>query len=286
MTASSSGWPPSLSRRRFVGLGAITLAAAACGDGGDSAGGLQAGTNLVQRFPSTVLTPGRVRVPVSLAAYDGELFTEGPASLTAEFVTEAGGVVATATASRRSVGAGTPLFWAFTPTIEAAGIYEIRIGGVTASIQLLEPTQVAVPSPGSPLPGFDTPTVADPRGVDPICSRLEGPCPFHDLTLNEALAAQQPLIYVVGTPAHCSTGTCAPGLEFIINAAAGATGLQVVHADVYTDDTATTITDAVNALSLTYEPVVFGVAADGTVVQRLDAIWDEAEIRDLIAAIS
>jgi hypothetical protein len=288
---------PSISRRHFIGLGAAALSVSACassGDGGDadvSGGGgqpvsqLPAGTNIVQRFPSTVLTTGPVRVPVSLADPDGTLATTGPDPLTAEFVHESGRVVAVATAQQRSVGEGTPLYWAFTPTLDDVGIYDIRMGELTAAIQLFEPGSVVVPSPGGSLPGFDTPTVADPRGVDPICSRLDGPCPFHDLTLTDALARKQPLIYVIGTPAHCSTGTCAPGLEFIIAEAAEAPDVVVVHADVYTDDTATVITDAVNALSLTYEPVVFGVAADGTVVQRLDAIWDSGEIRDMIAAI-
>ena len=59
-----------------------------------------------------------------------------------------------------------------------------------AAFQLLDPAEVAIPSAGGQLRPFDTPTVDDPRGVDPICSRLEGVCPLHEVTLTQALAAE------------------------------------------------------------------------------------------------
>ena len=52
--------------------------------------------------------------------------------------------------------------------------------------------------------------------MDPICTLEPEHCPFHDVTLTEALAAGKPVAYYVGTPAFCDTGSCAPGLESII----------------------------------------------------------------------
>jgi hypothetical protein len=47
---------------------------------------------------------------------------------------------------------------------------------------------------------------------------------------------------MIGTPAHCQTGTCAPALEFLVKSHERL-GDQVVmvHADVYADDAATTV---------------------------------------------
>ena len=42
---------------------------------------------------------------------------------------------------------------------------------------------------------------------------------------------------------------------------------------------------AVQALGMTFEPALFLVAADGTVAERLDAVFDEAEIDERLAAL-
>ncbi len=52
-----------------------------------------------------------------------------------------------------------------------------------------------------------------------------------------------------------------------------------VHAEVYTDLTATETTPAVDDLQLFYEPVLFVTDANGTIVERLDALFDVTELR-------
>ena len=59
-----------------------------------------------------------------------------------------------------------------------------------------------------------------------------------------------------------------------------------VHAEVYTDDTATIPAPAVEAASLTFEPALFVIAPDGTVIERLDAIWDQTELVEVLARAS
>ena len=49
-----------------------------------------------------------------------------------------------------------------------------------ATFDVAEPGSVTVPSPGDPLPPFDTPTTDDAGGVDPICTLEPEHCPFHD----------------------------------------------------------------------------------------------------------
>ena len=59
----------------------------------------------------------------------------------------------------------------------------------------------------------------------------------------------------------------------------------MVHADVYADNAGTKLAPAVDALGIDYEPVVYFCAADGTIVDRLDAIWDQAEIDQRVDAL-
>ncbi len=170
--------------------------------------------------------------------------------------------------------------------METPGFYYLVVEGGPeggAAFQVMEPGTVAVPGPGDPMPPFDTPTFDDNRGVDPICTREPEPCPFHDVTLTEALAAGKPVAYLVGTPAFCQTGTCAPALESMISVQDrfGDT-FTWVHAEVFTDNTATTPTDAIDAANLTFEPALFVIGADGDVIERIDAVWDTGELVEVL----
>ncbi|HRE01614.1 MAG TPA: hypothetical protein PLV68_09960, partial [Ilumatobacteraceae bacterium] len=125
-----------------------------------------------------------------------------------------------------------------------------------------------------------------PRGVTPICTRSPEPCPFHDQTVTEALALGKPVAYMIGTPAHCQFGTCAPGMEFLIAASQRlGDSLAVVHAEVYTDDSATVAAPAMNEYSLVFEPVIYLADATGTIVTRLDGIWNQGELDEALDAL-
>lgn len=252
----------------------------------DASGGIAFGTYvLAQRFPPDVQGPGMLRLPISLAGVDGGLISDGPDNLSAE-VTDVDGAPlgVSISAARRDLESGP--YYSFRVPIEAPGFYFLVVQGGPeegAAFQVMEPGSVVVPGPGEPMPPFDTPTVDDGRGVDPICTREPEPCPFHDVTLADALLAGKPVAYLVGTPAFCQTGTCAPALESMISVQDrfGDT-FTWVHAEVFTDNTATTPTDAVDAASLTYEPALFVIATDGTVIERLDAVWDQTELVEVL----
>ena len=49
---------------------------------------------------------------------------------------------------------------------------------------------------------------------------------------------------------------------------------------------ATTPAPAVDAAGLTYEPALFITDATGTVVERLDAVWNETELAEVLDAVS
>lgn len=147
-----------------------------------------------------------------------------------------------------------------------------------------------MPGLGTKLNPFDTPTVDDHRGVEPLCTRTPEPCPFHTTTLTatmtDAASDGSPFVYFVGTPAHCQVGTCAPGLDFIINAwNAMETKIPIVHAEVYADDLASRLAPAVEALKVDYEPIVYLCDSSGTIVDRIDTIWDQSELDEAFAAL-
>ena len=293
-----------LSRRGFLVGIAATGVLAACGSDtassspqGSSADGAtpevsdptEPGTyTIAQRFPPNVQEAGPVRLPISLASSTGGLIQDGPATLGAQVTDIDGAPVGDRlTARRRDVSPGP--YYDFRTEMAEPGVYYLVVDGGPsqgAAFQIMEPGTVTVAGRGQPMPPFDTPTFDDPRGVDPVCTREE-PCPFHEITLSDALASGKGVVYLVGTPAFCQTGSCAPALESMIDLSPDFADQYVfVHAEVYTDNSATTPAAAVDAAGLTYEPALFITDANGTVVERLDAVWNEEELREVLDDLS
>jgi hypothetical protein len=296
-----------ISRRTFItgSLGvvgatsAVGLSSLLAGCSGDSTattsesvaalGDLQ----LVQRFPQ-VLVPGNVRLPISLANTQGLLTTESgvdlPSTLTAKLINaDTQEVVAESlSADRHDTGLTIP-YWPFRVDIDKPGIYTLIVDGGPeegAAIQVLNATEVLIPLVGSQLPGFDTPTFDDHRGVEPVCTRTPEPCLFHNITLNEALALKKPIAYLVGTPAHCSTGTCSPALEALITVKNSiGDAMTFLHTEIYTDDKATTVAPSVIALKMEYEPAIYITDASGIIIERFDAVFDAIEINAAVTTL-
>jgi len=292
---------PAYSRRRFLALSAslgIGGLLAACGGSSSptSSGtveGISGTLQLVKRFPNTGLVAGLIRLPISLADSTGILSTGGkatlPQTLTAKITdTSSGEVVIASVAAEKHDKNMSTAYWPFIFDIPKTGIYTLALDiapNSEMSFQVEERTNVMWPLVGDPLPPYDTPTTDNARGVDPICTRPQGTCPFHTVTLTEALKSGKPVVYFIGTPAYCQTGTCAPGLDALIQVSQTVGDAAFfVHADVYTDKTATITAPAIQAYNLTYEPVLYVTDAKGVLVNRLDAVFDVTEMRSALAA--
>jgi hypothetical protein len=281
-----------LGRRDLLGLGAGAAAAAllaACGggdDGGDADEAIPQGVYLIaRRWPNTSLTPGRVRLPFSLVdPSSSSIIDGGPSMLTGKILDDMGGEVTTFEVPRRGVGQGVP-YWTVEAQLDVAGLYSLQLDSAPlqpAAFEILTADRVAMPTIGSTLAPFDTPTFDDARGVEPVCTRIDGPCPFHEMTVAEALASGTPTVFLVGTPAHCATGTCAPGLDFLIEVSREITAPNYVHAEVFADAEGTVLAPVIEAYSLDYEPVIFVADATGTIVERIDIVWDLADLTELL----
>jgi hypothetical protein len=283
----------SMTRRHLIAGAGALFVVAACGD--DSSSGSSGttepdpgttGFTIAQRYPSDTFVPGKIRLPISLASQDSLLSTGVPDVVTGRVLDANDQQILTVSAPIHATDLVIP-YWAINVEIAEPGIYTLRLDGddgLGAAFKVTDSSQVTVPYIGSLLPPFETPTVADHRGVEPYCTLSPAPCPLHTMTLTEALASGKPVAYMVGTPAHCQTGTCAPALEFLVKAHERlGDAIAMVHADVYADDAATTIAPAVEALGLQYEPVLYLVKAS-IVNDRIDVVWDQAELDERLDA--
>ena len=292
-------------RRVFLGV-SIGAVLAACGsddqtsqDTPDTAAGTDVGTAdgsdsgdefaLVRYFSDPSITAGTDRrLALGLADLDGTLRAEGPDQLTGRLVDADGTVVGTLEGQRRDEQVALA-YYEFRFDVPDTGIHtlEIELDGARAeaSFTVAEPGSLPFAEPGEPMEPFETPTVDDAGGVDPICTR-EPACPFHDVTLGDALASDSPVVYLIGTPAFCQTATCGPILDLLIDVADDHGDITFVHAEVYADTTATTLAPAVEASQLAFEPAIFLIDAAGTVAERLDVVVDRNELDQRIGRIA
>ncbi|MDP4692690.1 MAG: hypothetical protein NWP73_06620 [Ilumatobacteraceae bacterium] len=286
------------SRRQFLirGAGAglsVALAPsllAACGGSGGNTLDLNI-VSLVQRFPKEVLTPGRIRLPMSLGNAEGIVTTQSgvkiPESL--RFVVsdlDGNALFEDDFVVQAHITDVPQPYWPLVVDLKEPGTYIISLLGFDAAgaaFQVKDASEVAIPTVGSPLPPIDTPTTQNARGITPICTRKPEPCPLHDVNLRDALTMGKPVVYLLGTPAYCQTGTCTPALDALLSAHKSFGDQAIfIHAEVYTDKTATVSAPAVTGHKMTFEPALFITDATGKLVERLDAIFDSSEVLDAL----
>ena len=309
-----------LPRRSFLagGLAAGSVVLAACGsdDGGpdtastDGAGGTTAAPTttggtaestlafLIPTFPdgfrqqATLVAGPEQRLAFVVADGIDNLRETAPATLDLR-ITQAGTPVFEATIDRRVDGIITPYYPA-TLTFDSATRYRAELPQFpdVAPVEFLvaDPADVAIPQVGDPLPAVPTPTVDDPKGVTPICTRAIE-CPFHGIDLVDAAANDKPTVLLIATPGFCQTDICGPVVDLLIDEAGDRSDLNVIHAEVYVDpsDFASggfpDLTPAVEAAALPFEPALFVADAGNTVVARLDTTFDRSELADALALL-
>lgn len=277
--------------------GAVLLAAC----GGDSVDTSDAtsptvppsgGLSLAQFFGGPMFVAGQeARLPFGVADQDGLLpVADTPAELNVELLGPDGEAAGAAVSVARHADGLPRAYFPLRVTLEEAGIYTARteIDGFATemSFQILAAEDVTVIQPGAAMPAIDTPTVDDPRGVDPICTN-DPVCPLHDVTVTAALDEGRPIALLVATPAFCQIAICGPVLDVLLDAQADFPDLRFLHAEVYADPAKDLSTSAsvVDALGLHFEPCLVLVDAEGTVVDRVDTIYDRVELQERLALL-
>lgn len=285
-------------RRRLLLAGAGGLALAACGGGGGSTAVSSSTTSTTAAARALSLIrvfspeqPAGVPLRLPLAFADAERVPTGnvPPRIEVTAVSPSGISLDAVVVDRHGEGIPSPYF-PYEQTLDEPGTWElvIEVGPARTSTQItVRPPQElpVVPGPGDSLPSIPTPTTADALGIDPICTDTP-PCPLHEVSLDEALTRDLPVVLLVSTPAFCQTAICGPVLDLLVERQAPlADRATLIHAEVYTDDTAKETSPTVNALGLRYEPSLFVADADGTVRSRLDYTFDATELDASLAHI-
>jgi hypothetical protein len=294
--------PAAISRRGFLAGVAAAGLLAACGDDADSGPAAGGGATdeivgglSVLRFYGPYFPAGQAaRVPFGLSDDEGILPADlSPDELGVTVRGPDGDDVATGLTAPLYVGGLPRPYYAFEFEPETAGFYDIVLdagehGEVITQVQIVEADDevaAGMVGPGDRMPDLQTPTVADARGVTPICTR-EPDCDLHDRSVADVVAAGEPMALLVGTPAFCQTAICGPALDVLLGVLSEAPGVAAVHAEVFTDPannpvppTPDDYAPVIGDLGLAFEPVLYTVGADGVVRQRLDYIFGEDEIR-------
>ena len=297
-----------LSRRGFlIGAGAAGVLAACgadddtsavasdtTGDDGSLPEGIVGGLSAIRFFGPYFAAGSSARVPFGLSDDEGLLSERlAPKEVTVSIVGPDGKVAADGLTSPLYSGGLPRPYYAIEFTPEVAGFYDIKIdtgpgGEVITQVQIVEaddPAVAAMVGPGDPMPGLATPTVENPRGVTPICTRQPN-CDLHSRTVADVLDAGEPLALLVATPAFCQTAICGPVLDVLLSVLPSVSGVAAVHAEVYQDPANNQsppvpddFTDTVRELGLAFEPVLYTVGADGVVKERLDYVFGQQEVK-------
>ena len=146
---------------------------------------------------------------------------------------------------------------------------------------MVDPATLDLIQVGDPLPAVETPTEAEHQGVEPICTQPAGMCPFHQVTVTEALGRPGPTALLVSTPRFCQQDVCGPTIDLLAAALKGRPeNWDAIHAEVYVapDDADFSTTPVVAALGLTFEPTLVVADADGTITAAIHFTMDTDEV--------
>ncbi|MBM2811814.1 MAG: hypothetical protein HW416_2573 [Chloroflexi bacterium] len=146
----------------------------------------------------------------------------------------------------------------------------------------------ATPSIGTMVPLSRTLTASTAAEVERFCSSRPGDA-FHRLSVADALAQRKPFAVLFATPGFCESRTCGPSLD-VLQALSQQYGDQMnfVHVEIYKDgrpnDKRETV-PAVGEWSLTSEPWLFVVGADGRLVDKFEGSITMEEAGPVLKAL-
>jgi len=166
--------------------------------------------------------------------------------------------------------------------IEAAGL------STTSPLEVV-PAPVGR-QPGQPVPNMTSPTMADPAGVEVVCTRAE-PCSLHTRTLSQLLAEPKPLAVLISTPAYCQTAVCGPVLDLLLGLVPKFPGVNFLHLEVYAkwvtrSFAETPLAPAVKAFAIPSEPSLFLADAKGVITHRMDGLFGITEVSTALATLT
>ena len=157
--------------------------------------------------------------------------------------------------------------------------------------------ETSTPAIGSPAPLIETPTADDVDGdLARISSDPDPVARFYDLSILDAIEADQPAVISFVTPAFCQTATCGPTIEKVKEVAAShPDDVNFVHVEPYlmwekdgylqpmlSDDGALQSAPWTERYGLRTEPYVIVIDADGLVRAKFEGAITVHELEDAL----
>lgn len=145
----------------------------------------------------------------------------------------------------------------------------------TTYVQVKDRSQADTKLPGDKAITSDTPTVANPRGVSPICTRKPA-CDMHQISLRDAIASGRPTAFVIATPEFCASRNCGPSVDELLTVESALKGrANFVHAEVYLNDQSQTIEQQIPSPTfkewgVQTEPWLFIIDGSGVIKARFE----------------
>ncbi len=275
------------SRRHFLALGGGAVLLAACGSKAGSTAGSGGNGAFTDVSPGIVsmdlyVDPEPQRFAFALLAKQGyasgkpvRVAIAPPGSTPSKYVA----------ATARSQG--LPEFrgvYSLQETLDAKGVWRgyLDYGGHINHFVFQVNDKPSVVVAGDDAPRVASPTIANPLGVDPICTRTP-PCPLHTISLDKIIGKGKPVAVMFATPARCQTQYCGPVLDTMLGLRAKYDGkIDFVHVEIYQNNQTTDVISTVADWKLPGEPWLFGVDGAGKVTSRLDGAFDKTEIQGVL----
>lgn len=152
---------------------------------------------------------------------------------------------------------------------------------------------------GDPAPASDTPTAADVGGDLARLSTDQLPdARFYEVSVADALAADEPFVLVFATPKFCTSAQCGPTLDVVKPFIDAHPGVRFINVEpyelVFEDGALKADLDAAGQLQavasvdewrLLTEPVVFVVDRDGVIAGVFEGIIGTDELAATIALV-
>jgi hypothetical protein len=276
--------PVRLTRRAFLAASGSAFILAACGgSGGSDSSSNGKGLSALLLASDLYASPTPQRIAFALS--DGGKFASGPrANLAFGAQGKALGRPVDTVLHDRGLPKRRGIYTADVTLPQAGpwlGVVEVSGKGQASLAFQVQDTSKA-PIAGQAAPRAASPTVANPLGVDPICTR-NPPCPLHEVSLDTVIGAGKPVAVMLATPARCESRYCGPVLDDLLTLVDQFRDrVTFVHVEIYRSLTGTDLVPTVDAWGIQTEPWMFGVDATGNVVSRLDGAFGHDEQQELL----
>jgi hypothetical protein len=165
--------------------------------------------------------------------------------------------------------------WMVAATLEVGGGRAVGTGGVPVAAEV----PAAVGSKAKPLA---TPVATTAAGRKKICTR-NPPCPLHEISLDDALAAGRPTVLNFGTPLLCTSQMCGPVVdEQMVAADKLGAKASFIHVEIYPSRSTDKPVKALAEYGFTTEPWTLVIDRDGVIRARYEGPVTAGQIEDAL----